>query len=136
IVPSVVASPDAAEGAVPLAHSQCTILKVHGDYLDARILNTPTELMTYDPRVDRLLDRVFDEYGLIVCGWSAEWDTALRAAIERCVNRRFSTYWAAREKCTERAEQLINLRGAVRLPITDADAFFPHLADRIAALES
>jgi hypothetical protein len=136
VQPTVISSGNAAHGAMPLVHARCTVIKAHGDYLDPQFKNTRDELSTYEPEMDCLLDRVFDEYGLIVCGWSAEWDTALRAAIERCVNRRFSTYWAAREKCTERAEQLINLRGAVRLPITDADAFFSHLADRIAALES
>ena len=44
--------------------------------------------------MNRLLDQVFDEYGLIVCGGSADWDKA-RAAIERCPNRRDTTYWSA-----------------------------------------
>jgi hypothetical protein len=70
---------------------KCTIIKVHGDYLDTRIKNTPDELASYEPALDRVLDRVFDEFGLIICGWSAEWDTALGSAIERCPNRRFTT---------------------------------------------
>jgi hypothetical protein len=72
VVPIVLATSDALEGAIPLAHTQCTIVKVHGDYLDARIRNTPTELAHYDSRIDGLLDQIFDEYGLIVCGWSGE----------------------------------------------------------------
>jgi hypothetical protein len=59
-------------------------VKLNGDYLDTRIKNTPEELSGYHPSIDRLLDRVLDEYGLIVCGWSADWDTALRRAFERC----------------------------------------------------
>ena len=38
------------------------------------MLNTPAELAGYDPRMDAFLARVFDEFGLIACGWSAEWD--------------------------------------------------------------
>lgn len=104
ISPTVIASADAAEGAMPLAHSRCTVIKLHGDYLDTRLKNTPEELATYDPRIDKLLDRVLDEYGLIVCGWSAEWDTALRSAIERCPNRRFTTYWCKRGTLTDAAK--------------------------------
>ena len=71
-------------------------MKLNGDYLDTRIKNTSTELDSYHPSVDRLLDRVLDEYGLIVCGWSADWDTALRRAFERCPTHRYTTFWASR----------------------------------------
>ncbi|MBI1929655.1 hypothetical protein HYR99_36080, partial [Candidatus Poribacteria bacterium] len=81
---------------MPLTHTSCAIIKVHGDYLDTRIKNTPDELARYDKRLNQLLDRIFDEFGLIVCGWSAEWDVALRSAMERCKNHRFTTYWTIR----------------------------------------
>ena len=83
VEPTVVASVDALKGAEPLAHSRCYILKLHGDYKDARILNTDAELSAYPDEYDTLLDRVFDEYGVIVCGWSGEWDHALRGAFLR-----------------------------------------------------
>jgi hypothetical protein len=134
IVPTVLATPDAVEGAMPLAHSQCTVVKVHGDYLDARIRNTPDELASYDPRIDVLLDRIFDEYGLIVCGWSAEWDTALRAAIARCPTRRFTTYWTTRREPTEQARELIELRRAAVIEIEGADGFFIELQEKVKSL--
>jgi hypothetical protein len=96
VEPTVVASVDALKGAEPMAHSTCYILKLHGDYKDTRILNTDAELSAYPPDFDRQLDRVFDEYGLIVCGWSGEWDHALREAILRAPNRRYPMYWVAR----------------------------------------
>jgi hypothetical protein len=70
----VVSTPDAAEGAPPVQHVDCTLVKVHGDYLDARIKNTPAGLASYDPRMDALLDKIFSDNGLIVCGWSAEYE--------------------------------------------------------------
>src|SRR5208282_2547101 len=76
IAPTVISTADQAQGALPLVHTNCTIIKVNGDYLDTRIKNTSSELGSYDQRIHTLLDRVFDEYGLIVCGWSATWDTA------------------------------------------------------------
>jgi hypothetical protein len=53
------------------------VLKLYGDYKDARILNTDAELSGYPVQYDSILDRILDEHGLIVCGWSGEWDLAL-----------------------------------------------------------
>ena len=96
VAPHVLSTPDQIEGALPLVHTRCCVIKVHGDYLDTRIKNTPTELADYDVRMNGLLDQVFDQFGLITCGWSADWDVALRAAIERAPSRRFTTYWASK----------------------------------------
>ena len=134
VTPTVIRTPDSVDGALPLMHSRHTLIKVHGDYLDTRIKNTPKELEAYDPRVDALLDRVLDECGLIVCGWSAEWDAALRAALERRKSRRFSTYWATRSEPTGEAKRLIGLLKAERVKIKGADEFFPQLAEKVDAL--
>ena len=135
IQPMVVSSGDSALGALPLAHSRCTVIKVNGDYLDSRLRNTADELAHYEPEMDRLLDQVFDEYGLIVCGWSGDWDVALRAAMERCPNRRFTTYWAAHGKPGDVAQKLVNHRGASVFEIADADTLFKDLLDKVSALE-
>lgn len=136
IAPVVIASTDAAKGAIPLAHTQCAVVKLHGDYLDPRIKNTPPELASYDKPVNVLLDRIFDEYGLIVCGWSGEWDTALRSAIERCTSRRYSTYWASVGDPGDVAKRLVRHRGGDFVSITGADSFFPKLKENIIAIET
>ena len=135
ITPVVISSPDAAEGAMPLTHTQCTVVKLHGDYLDTRAKNTVAELEQYDERISRLLDRVFEEFGLIVCGWSGEWDTALRGAIERCSARRFTTYWTGRGQLGEAAKRLVEHRQASTIQINDADSFFADLAGKVRALD-
>lgn len=135
IVPTVISTPDAAEGAIPLGQAACTVIKVHGDYLDSRLKNSPAELEQYDPRIERLLDRVFDEFGLVVCGWSGEWDTALRRALERCNTHRFTTYWAVRREIPKTVEPLVSLRRAQVMTIVDAEAFFPEFAEKVFALE-
>jgi hypothetical protein len=134
VVATVISTPDAAQGALPLTHTRCTIVKVHGDYLDTRIKNTPEELSTYNIRISRLLDRIFDDYGLIVCGWSAEWDTALRISIERCKSRRFATYWALKGNMSDPAKALIDLRQAQIIPISSADSFFDELEEKVESL--
>ena len=90
VVPTVLSSSDQVLGAIPLIHTKCCVFKVHGDYLDTRIRNTPAELDQYPPEFDQLLDRISDEFGLIICGWSAEWDGALRSKrFTRASSRRF-----------------------------------------------
>ena len=134
IEPTVVASVDGLAGAEPIVHSSCYILKLHGDYKDARVRNIETELNSYPAPYDALLDRIFDEYGLIVCGWSGDWDHALRAAIERAPSRRYSMFWAARGEPGQQARDLIVHRRGRAIPIADADGFFTALNQRVATL--
>lgn len=135
IVPTVLSSPDQVHGAMPLIHTKCCVFKVHGDYLDTRIRNTPAELESYPQEFNALLDRILDEFGLIVCGWSAEWDTALRACIERGVSRRFSHFWAVRGEPGNVARRLIEHRQAQIIRIADTDSFFSTLASLVEALD-
>ncbi len=135
ITPAVLDTPDAIRGSEPLQHAGVTVVKVNGDYLDTRIKNTPEELEEYDPETDRLLDKVFDEYGLVVCGWSGGSDTALKDALRRARSRRYATYWVSRGEPAEEARQLAEaLDGVVRSE--DADRFFEGLEEKVLALES
>jgi predicted ATPase len=136
VAPTVLSTPDSLDGSVPLGRARCTVVKLNGDYLDTRIKNTPEELSGYHPSIDRLLDRVLDEYGLIVCGWSADWDTALRRAFERCPSRRYTTFWATRKPPSGVAAQLVELRGAEVIRIKDADTLFTDLLAKLAAVDN
>ena len=134
VVPTVMSSPDQVQGALPLIHTACCVFKIHGDYLDARIRNTGRELSEYPPEFDHLLDRILDEFGLLVCGWSAEWDEALRAAIYRAPSRRFTTYWAIRNAVGDEARKLIEHRNAKTVEIQDADSFFVNVQDLVQSI--
>lgn len=128
VEPTVLATPEAVSGSVPLVHAGPIIVKLHGDYRDPRIKNTEAELDEYDEALNRLLDQVFDEYGLIVSGWSAEHDTALRKALERATSHRFTTFWVARGgEPRQAAAKLVRHRQAEVVPATDADDFFTRL---------
>lgn len=135
IEPTVVSTEDGLLGAQPLSHSSCYILKLHGDYKDARILNTDDELSTYPAPYNKQLDRIFDEHGLIVCGWSGEWDSALRAAFLRAPSRRYPIFWAARSTLQGAAEELVRHRGAHVVTIADANNFFSGIRQRVEVLE-
>lgn len=135
ITPIVLSTPDHIAGALPLIHTSCCIIKVHGDYLDSRILNTPQELSAYPPEFDKLLDRVFDEFGLVICGWSADWDEALRRAMLRAPSRRFSSYWAVVGEPSPSAQELIRHRAVEVIPITGADQFFQTMHQQVQSLQ-
>ena len=135
VVPTVLSTTDQVEGALPLDHLNCCVFKVHGDYLDTRIRNTQSELDEYPQVYDNLLNRIFDEYGLIVCGWSATWDTALRNAIFRAKSRRFTTFWALYGDATDEAQQLIEQRSAQVISIEDADRFFQSVQETVTSIE-
>jgi hypothetical protein len=117
-------------------HTNCTILKLHGDYKDVRIKNTLDELEHYEPLTKSLLDRILDEYGLIVCGWSAEWDTALRNALYEKTNRRYQIYWTGLNEPQNTAKDLIDFLPASFIHIENADVFFTSVSDKVQAIES
>jgi hypothetical protein len=133
VEPTVITSDDALKGAVPLIHSRCYVVKIHGDYLDTRIRNTDSELGAYTPELNTLLDRIIDEHGLIVCGWSGDWDPALRAAITRAPNRRYPMFWAARGQLSTVAETLVSHRAGKVITIEGADVFFERLESLVSA---
>ncbi|MET9588137.1 SIR2 family protein [Streptomyces sp. NPDC006539] len=135
ISPQVVSRPDQIKGIKPLAHSQVTVIKLHGDYADLEQRNTVDELETYPDELQQLLDRVLDEYGLIVCGWSADWDKALVRAVEGTRSRRYPLFWAQYGRFNEAAQALTAQHDAVVIDGKSADELFTDLVSRIEALD-
>jgi hypothetical protein len=133
VAPIVLATPEAMAGAAPLHQQTACIVKLHGDYLDPRFLNTGEELDAYPDEVNRLLDQVLQEYGLVIAGWSATWDPALRSAIERCPARRYGAYWVEPGTPSDHAARLLALLRATPLTET-ANDFFVRLADTVEGI--
>ena len=134
INPHVISSVDSIKGTPPPIHSNCILFKIHGDYLDSRIRNTVEELEKYPDEYDAYLDRVFDEYGLIICGWSSDYDIALRNAMQRIKNRRYSAYWTVKGSLSQTGKELLNFIRATEVPINNADQFFSNALDNIESL--
>ena len=135
VTPRVLSTPDSILGSPPLSQAGCTVLKLHGDYPDTRIKNTPTELDSYDEVVDALLDRIIEEHGFVVCGWSAAWDTALRRAFERSKDRRYTTYWADVVPPGADAARLIERLAGEFIQVQGADDFFTGMVDKLKSLD-
>jgi len=135
ISPTVISTDDGLCGMIPLSHSKHLIVKLHGDYHDARIKNTPAELANYSSAMNGFLSELLRDFGLIVCGWSAKWDLALRDAICGHASRRFPIYFAHRGKLQDEALALCTARNAITVKASDANEFFVEIQERIEALE-
>jgi hypothetical protein len=136
IFPQVIATPSAIEGMEPLAHARCTVIKLHGDYARIDQLNTVEELSQYSAELKALLDRVLDEYGLVINGWSGDWDHALVAAIEGTRSRRYPLFWATYGGLGDAAKRLVAQHRAQVIEGASADQFFPDLVGRLEALDA
>lgn len=134
IEPLVIASADDARNAPPLHATRCVVVKLHGDRMSPNLKNTLAELESYEPELEQYLDAILHDYGLIICGWSAEWDTALRNALSSRQSSLFTTFWAHRGEPAAAAQQLIKQRLAVPIAIEDADSFFDAIANKVSAI--
>lgn len=134
IEPTVVSQPSDIDGLNPLHSQQALIIHLHGDYLTpSAMLNTVGELESYQERVDRLLDRILSDYGLIIAGWSAKYDPALVSAMKRTPNPHYSTFWADPQTLGEIAHSTLTHRQGHYVEAT-ADDFFGKLADACESL--
>lgn len=121
-------------GAMPYAHSKCAVIKVHGDYVDTRLRNTEEELVTYPPELRAYLLHILDEHGLVVCGWSADYDAALVDVIISSPNRRFGMYWMHTVPPGAIATNVVAIRRGTLVEIKSADSAFRSLLQRVEAL--
>ena len=136
VVAQVLIDASAVAGMTPLVHADVTVIKLHGDYAGGRLRNSPEELENYPPGWRMLLKRVFNEFGLLIVGWSGEHDLALTRAVNAGVGRRYAWYWAAHNgELTEEARRLVNGRHAHVISTTGADELLLDLEGRIAALD-
>src|ERR1035437_3070324 len=133
VEPVVLSSPDAIAGSDPLQHQEALVVHLHGDYLSPETLNTPAELETYDVRMRSFLDEVFDRYGLLVVGWSAKWDAALRARLQASRTRRYGTWCVDALALGEHARDLAVSRDA-SVSVREAGSYLAATADAVSAL--
>ncbi|WP_292521486.1 SIR2 family protein [Methanoculleus sp.] len=117
---------------------RCRIVKVNGDYPSTDLRMTPEDLKDYTPNIKDYLHRIFAEYGLIVCGWSAKDDTGLvrilaGEELEGRV-RRYSTLWCRRKGSAPIPAEVVRALHPWEIAITTADEFFAELRSRIEVL--
>ena len=136
VTPQVISSVGAIAQATPIMHSKVpTIVKINGDYLDCEFRNTAEELKDYPDEMRTLLSRIFEDFGLITCGWSAEWDKGLIQLIEGAARPRYNSFFAYVGEANKRLSALTNQRAGELLCIENADQLFTELCEQVLALE-
>jgi hypothetical protein len=137
LVPDVIRSERDLDGVVPIVHSHsCIVVKLHGDYRDTRIRNTKQELENYPEDLNDFLTKVLGDFGLIICGWSGTWDTALRRCLLTHCSTKFGTYWLTRGELRDEAKEVVDNRGAEVVTIESAESYFLMLVEKIEALRT
>lgn len=134
ITPQVIRFDDDIKGATPLVHSDLTVIKINGDYLDCRFRNTDDELESYSEEMSEYLRRIFNEFGLITCGWSAQWDKGLVDIMRSSDNFRYASYFSYVGELGEGLRDIAQFRKGNCVPIDHADGFFSELYERVDAL--
>ena len=132
----VITTEEEAAASTPLVHADCTVVKIHGDYRALAQRNTVEELSEYGPAMKELLAEVFENFGLITNGWSADWDHALVAAIKTRATRRYPLYWTTRSQLGPKAQELVALHTGQTIEGVTADDFFPDLVQRLESLDT
>lgn len=135
VEPTVVSTAADVAGMEPLHAQRYLVWHLHGDYTNPQMLNTPDELRTYPDVVNDRLDELFDQYGLLILGWSAAWDLALRDALARCESRRYPTTWLDVRELSEAAHQLARQRDAA-IVTAPADDWLTQLRDACVVLSA
>lgn len=131
IEPTVISHPNHIENAIPLIHSSCTVVKVNGDYLETSFLNLKSELSEYDERLKDLLNSIFENFGLIISGWSGDWDLALVDILKSSNKFRFSNFFTYVGQPSSTLKSLSEFRRAKLIQIADADSFFNSISENV-----
>lgn len=136
ITPQVISHEGDISQATPVVHSKKpTIIKINGDYIDCQFRNTTEELDEYPEQMKLYLHRIFEDYGLVTCGWSGEWDKGLISIINNAVHSRYNSFFAYIGEPNDSLKTLSQNRLGELMPIGSADNLFSELYEQIMALE-
>lgn len=136
VVPQVICHESDIEKATPIVHGKTpTIVKINGDYIDCRFRNTTEELDDYPVTMKNYISRIFEDYGLVTCGWSAVWDKGLVDIINGSSTSRYNSFFTNVEEASDILKTLATSRHGEVMQIIGADNLFTELYEQVKALE-
>ncbi|WP_295020360.1 SIR2 family protein [uncultured Porphyromonas sp.] len=137
ITPQVIRHEGEIAQATPLVHSdRPTLVKINGDYIDCKFRNTSEELDIYPDEMKYYLQRIFEDYGLVTCGWSADWDKGLIDIIKSSPHPRYRSFLTSVGDPGDNLKELSKMRHGEIMPIKGADELFSELCEQIMALKA
>jgi len=136
VTPQVISHEGAIAQATPITHSKIpTIIKINGDYIDCQFRNTTEELDEYPEQMELYLSRIFEDFGLVTCGWSGDWDKGLIKIINSTKRPRYNSFFASVGETSDSIKLLSQNRLGEVMPIESADNLFSELYEQVMALE-
>ncbi len=111
---------------IPIQHTKCTIIKLHGDYQQANLRNTDQELGEYEPGWLAWLRKVLDEYGSVY-GYHSRSDHCLRKDVIRVAGHLYGCFLGMRGAFDQELSPLVDESRAMLMDVTSADDFFDEL---------
>jgi hypothetical protein len=133
----VVIRSDSNQNLMSIFPDTCRIVKVNGDFGNLELKITPEDLESYDAKVVDYIQRICAEYGLIICGWSGEYDWGLRQILASANIRRYPVFWCLRPdaKIPDDSVLVKNLK-PIPVEIESADQFFTSAHTVVSRLQS
>ena len=136
VTPQVISHEGAIAQATSLMHSdRPTIVKINGDYIDCKFRNTTEELDEYPEEMKHYLQRVFEDHGLVTCGWSGDWDKGLIRILKDTPRSRYGSFFTYVGEETEVLKSLSEKQEGETMPIKGADELFSELCEQVMALK-
>ena len=136
VTPQVITHEGDIAQRTPLVHSdRPTIVKINGDYMDCKFRNTTEELDEYPEEMKQYLQRIFEDYGLVTCGWSGDWDKGLIRLMEGAPHPRYSSFFTSVGEAGAGLKSLSLSREGETMLIKGADELFSELCEQVMALK-
>jgi NAD-dependent SIR2 family protein deacetylase len=136
VIPQVICHESDIEKSTPIIHGKyLTVIKINGDYIDCRFRNTTEELDDYPEPMKKYVRRIFEDYGLITCGWSAVWDKGLMDIINSSSSSRYNSFFTNVGEASDTMRALATSRHGEIMQIKGADDLFTELYEQVKALE-
>lgn len=114
----------------PREHSNCRIVKLHGDYKKMNIRNTPSELANLPKEIKNEFIEILNRYGLLVVGYGGN-DKGVMNCMKARKNPQYTLYWTIRSEPNHQAKELINLQSGRFIKRKSATTLFKELSTKI-----
>lgn len=135
----VVIRSDSGQNLMSIFPDICRIVKINGDFENLELKITPEDLRSYDDDIKDYIQRICAEYGLVICGWSGDYDCGLREILSKANTRRYPTFWCLRPDANIPDDpDLIKTLKPIPVVIESADQFFSGVhtvVDRLQSIE-
>lgn len=134
IHPTIVSSEEELKTSLSREHSDCWILKLHGDYKRLNIRNTTKELEKLDDNIKKEFQEVLDKYGILVIGYSGS-DEGIMSCFEKR-DSKYTLYWLTRGRTQDNIIELINQQDGREIKRDTAEEFIKELSSKICIFQA